>query len=81
MTIKSINHLLCETCNLRLTEGCPVIECCSVDVLRADDEGRPVIAYLQDCHACFLCRDDCPNGAVDVSAEIRLILAANPKQV
>ena len=77
MTIKSINHLLCETCRIRLAEGCPVIESCSVDVIRADNEGKPLIVYPMDCHACFLCRDDCPNGAVDVSAEIRLILAGN----
>lgn len=79
MTIKSINHLLCETCSTRLTKGCPVVESCSVDVIRADYEGHPVIAYPQDCHACFLCRDDCPNGAVDVSAEIPLILVNNNK--
>lgn len=72
MAIKSINHLLCETCKLRLTTGCPVIESCSVDVFRADREGRPVITYGQDCHACFLCQVDCPNNAVDVSAEISL---------
>jgi len=79
VTIKSINHLLCETCSVRLQRGCPVVESCSVDVIRPDSGGRPLIAYPRDCHACFLCRDDCPNGAVDVSAEIPLVLVSNNK--
>lgn len=79
MTIRSINHLLCETCSIRLTKGCPVIESCSVDVIRGNKDGKPLIAYAQDCHACFLCRDDCPNCAVVVSAEIPLILVNSYK--
>lgn len=77
MVIRNINHLMCESCKIRLTEGCPVIESCSVDVLRGNEKGMPLIVYPLDCHACFLCRDDCPNGAVEVSAEVPLTLTTH----
>ena len=42
---------------------------CPQDVLRMDEEKRPVITYLQDCQSCFLCEKYCPSGAISVSAD------------
>lgn len=70
MTIREINTALCETCITRIKSGCPVIDSCPVDVLRIGKEGKPDIAYPGDCDSCFLCQDDCPNGAIEVTPEI-----------
>ncbi len=72
MTIRTIDSSKCETCPLRLGPGCPVIESCPTDVLRGDAQGRPHIAYHEDCHSCLLCQWDCPYRAVEVSHEIPL---------
>lgn len=74
MTIQAIDAALCETCATRMRGACPVVEACPVDVIRADREGKPYIAYGDDCTSCFLCQVDCPNGAVTVSPEIKLPL-------
>ena len=70
MAITSIDRSFCNKCYLRQTEKCPVADSCSVDVIRLDSEGKPYIAYREDCHNCFLCSRDCPLGAVNVSAMI-----------
>jgi len=72
MTIERIAKDICEACGLRTGVGCPIMESCSVDVIRLDERGFPYIAYPDDCDSCFLCHLDCPNGAVKVSAEIPL---------
>jgi len=48
-----------------------------MDVLRADEDGRPFIAYLADCMSCFLCEMECPVQAIYVSCarERRIPLA------
>ncbi len=74
MAIKEIARDICETCSLRAAKGCPIVESCATDVIRLDDRGMPYIAYPNDCHCCFLCQIDCPNGAVRVSAEVTLPL-------
>ncbi|MBI2955555.1 MAG: [Fe-S]-binding protein [Chloroflexi bacterium] len=61
---------MCDKCKLREKKGCPTAESCSVDVIRLDAEGKPYIAYPEDCHICFLCSRDCPMGAVEVSGMI-----------
>lgn len=70
MTIKSLSREICETCRLRTGIGCPIMESCSVDVIRLEKGGFPRIAYPKDCDSCFLCQLDCPHGAVKVSAEV-----------
>ena len=72
MTIKRIAKDKCESCTLRVSAGCPVMESCHTDAIRLDEEGFPYIAYPGDCDSCFLCHLDCPNEAVEVSAEITL---------
>lgn len=70
MTIMHINRELCRECSLRTPGGCPVVEACPTDVIRADQEAYPYISYPTDCHSCFLCELDCPGGAVRVSPDI-----------
>lgn len=70
MTILHINQELCGRCSLREPGSCPVAEACATDVIRADAQGYPYISYPGDCHSCFLCEMDCPNGAVRVSPDI-----------
>jgi len=72
MTIKRIRREKCEVCTIRKKMGCPVMESCHMDVIRLDEKGFPSIAYGNDCDSCFLCELDCPNGAVEVSAEVSL---------
>lgn len=76
MTIKEIARHLCETCSMRMGSGCPIMDSCATDVIRVDEEGAPYIAYPYDCHSCFFCQVDCPNGAVTVCAEIPMPLLA-----
>ena len=72
MTINRIAKDICDACRLRTGVGCPIMESCSVDVIRLDKGGFPNIVYSNDCDSCFLCQLDCPNGAVKVSAEVPL---------
>ena len=48
MGIRYIDYDKCVRCGRCVTY-------CPQDVLRADEEKRPVITYLQDCQSCFLC--------------------------
>jgi len=61
MGIRRIDRERCTRCG-----QCAV--CCPQDVLRQDQEGRPVIAYLEDCQSCFLCEKYCQAGAISVTA-------------
>ena len=72
MTIKEFDKDKCVSCSLRAGDGCPVMESCHTDVIRLDEEGFPYVAYPKDCDSCFLCTLDCPEDAVEVSAEIPL---------
>ncbi len=64
MTIKKIDRKACVSqCGI-------CMDSCPCDVIRLDQEGKAYIAYLEDCHTCFLCEDDCPAKAVTVSAEV-----------
>lgn len=69
MTIKRISRDICETCSLRASVGCSIMESCHTDAIRLDEEGFPYIAYPDDCDCCFFCQIDCSNRAVTVSAE------------
>jgi len=70
--IRRFDSSLCQDCPLRVTEGCPCIESCPVDVLRPEEDGRPRVAYPADCFSCFWCQLDCPRGAFEISAEREL---------
>ena len=62
MGIRYIDYDKCVRCGRCVTY-------CPQDVLRMDEEKRPVITYLQDCQSCFLCEKYCPSGAISVSAD------------
>ena len=68
--IKSINREKCNSCSLRINTGCPVSDSCHTDAIKLNGEGFPYIAYPDDCDTCFVCYLDCPNEAVEVSAQI-----------
>ncbi len=80
MVIKFIKEKLCDECDLRRKEGCPVADSCSVDVIRLDSDGKPRILYPLDCHNCFLCARDCPLGAVEVSSMIPSLMLPYGKE-
>ena len=61
MGIRGIDRKKCTRCG-----QCVVY--CPQDVLRRDLEGKPVIAYLEDCQSCFLCEKYCKAGAISVTA-------------
>ena len=57
----------------RVCTGCGVcVEICPTDVLRLEPSaGKAVVAYPEDCQACFLCVLDCPyDGAVAVHVHL-----------
>jgi len=54
--------------NFEECTGCKTcVEACFVDVMRWDDaEGKPMIAYEQDCVWCFTCEINCPVRCIHV---------------
>jgi NAD-dependent dihydropyrimidine dehydrogenase PreA subunit len=60
-----------------LCDGCgDCVRSCPTDVLRTDDAAKKVvIAYPDDCQACYLCQDDCPQHCITVSFS-----SANPRR-
>lgn len=76
MTIRSIDHSLCQECTLLSKVRCPAIDSCAVDVLRPDEKGSPFIAYPEDCFSCFVCAWDCPSGAISVTPEVPIKIAS-----
>ncbi|MCL1896043.1 MAG: ferredoxin family protein [Clostridiales bacterium] len=57
--------------------GCRMcIRMCFQDVLRFDEEqGSPVVKYLDECEACMVCEANCPKGAIDVTPVIPIFTA------
>ena len=74
MSGQKIDHKKCESCELALSETCPILESCHADVFRRDGEGKLIFAYPQDCDSCFWCELDCPEHAIEVTARIDLPL-------
>ncbi|MGI9860134.1 ferredoxin family protein [Moorella naiadis] len=61
MGIRKIDYEVCDGCR-QCTRICPE------DVLRFDQENhKPLIQYLRDCQACFLCEIYCPRQAIYVT--------------
>lgn len=61
MGIMYIDYSLCKNCGI-------CVEHCAMDVFRIDKETRrPFIKYIRDCQSCFLCEQDCPEGAIHVT--------------
>ncbi len=63
MAIASIEPDLCDGCRI-------CVDVCPMDVIVMDDEEKAVIKYGADCHVCYLCENDCPEGAVYVAPEM-----------
>ncbi len=57
--IVDIDQVRCDRCGV-----CLLV--CPLDVIGVDSEGRYLIAYGQDCMACFACELDCRPGAIHV---------------
>ena len=57
------------TIDLTLCDGCGAcVDACPTDVLRANPEtNKADIVYADDCQACYLCQDDCPQHCIAVS--------------
>lgn len=62
MGIETINEILCNGCGI-------CVDNCLADVIRMDShKDKPYIAYQLDCAVCFQCVDECPTGAISVTA-------------
>ncbi|MEE8448165.1 MAG: ferredoxin family protein [Thermodesulfobacteriota bacterium] len=70
MALETIDGKMCDACDLRINDRCPIIESCPTDVIRWAEDRRPTIVYPEDCHVCYLCQIDCPYGAVKISTTI-----------
>jgi NAD-dependent dihydropyrimidine dehydrogenase PreA subunit len=60
----TIDSALCTGC-----QRCVVI--CPTDVMRMDDaSGKAIVAFPEDCHACFLCVEDCEPRAIALDPSV-----------
>jgi NAD-dependent dihydropyrimidine dehydrogenase PreA subunit len=64
MSAVSIQANLCDGCGACL-QSCPT------DVFARSSDGKVTVRYGRDCHVCFLCQDDCPQGAINVDHKIK----------
>lgn len=62
MAIRKIDYEKCIGCGM-------CRDVCSCDVIRLDNQHRPVIQYQNECCLCLYCAEDCPTGAIDISPE------------
>ncbi|MFC2008309.1 FAD-dependent oxidoreductase [Chloroflexota bacterium] len=59
------------------TELCPAgcyicVDSCPVDAIRLDEQGKPFLAYPDDCTSCLLCETDCPVSAIKVVMRVQI---------
>lgn len=68
MAIERINADLCTGCGL-------CVDSCPMDVIRMDDQNeKAVIRYPEECMVCLFCERDCPQEAIYVSAEKKVVV-------
>ena len=67
MSIEKIDIDLCTGCGI-------CFDCCAMDVIRMDESsGKAVIKYPDDCMLCLQCELNCPENAVYVSLEKKVL--------
>jgi len=56
-----------DSCN-----GCRTCyEICPLDIIGWDEgEGKPHVAYPDECQLCFLCQEECLENAIEVTVPI-----------
>jgi NAD-dependent dihydropyrimidine dehydrogenase PreA subunit len=61
-----------------LCSGCATCEdSCPLDVIYMDDEeGKSFIKYPEECWHCGSCRQECPEGAIEIRFPLRMIVSA-----
>jgi len=62
MPIIKIDPDLCTNCGT-------CIQVCPLDVLRLSPEGKPFIAYQEDCQSCYICAVYCQTDALVVTPD------------
>jgi adenylylsulfate reductase subunit B len=67
--------------NRQACTGCGMcVEICPGDVLRMAD-GKPELAYPEECWHCGACMLDCPSGAIDYHVSLPCTLPNYPNGV
>ena len=64
----------CDFCADRWSQGKkPIcVDSCPVDAIRLDEQGKPFLAYPDDCTSCLLCETDCPVNAINVVMRVQI---------
>lgn len=64
MAIKDVNKELCNGCG-------HCVEICPMDVFRMDEKtDQAYVAYPEDCMVCYMCENDCDQGAIVLTSEV-----------
>jgi NAD-dependent dihydropyrimidine dehydrogenase PreA subunit len=67
VSIEQIDSKVCTGCGICI-DGCPM------DVIRMDEHiKKAVIKYPEDCMLCMFCERDCPEHAIYVSPEKKVM--------
>jgi NAD-dependent dihydropyrimidine dehydrogenase PreA subunit len=73
--MKEVNRMSIEQIDSDLCNGCVIcIDSCPMDVIRMDEiSKKAVIKYPEDCMVCFQCEINCPENAIYVSPEKKVL--------